>query len=93
LGLVQLYAMLRPRAGGEGTVEVPWSPGDTIGAVVRELIRRKPGLGGYILDEDGQVLPFVNVFLDGRDIRFLGGLETRVDGEADIAIFPPVAGG
>jgi molybdopterin synthase sulfur carrier subunit len=93
LGQVQLYATLRPRAGGEGAVEVPWSPGDTVGDVVRELIRRKPGLLGYILDEEEQVLPFVNVFLNGRDIRFSAGLETRVDGESDIAIFPPVAGG
>jgi molybdopterin synthase sulfur carrier subunit len=93
LGLVQLYATLRPRAGGKGTVEVPWSRGDTVGDVVRELIRRKPGLRGYILDEDGQVLPFVNVFLNGRDIRFFAGLETRVDGGSDVAIFPPVAGG
>jgi molybdopterin synthase sulfur carrier subunit len=93
LGLVQLYATLRPRAGGESGVEVPWSPGDTVGDVVRELLRRKPGLNGYILNQEGRLLPYVNVFLNGRDIRFLGGLETRVEGEADFDIFPPVAGG
>jgi len=93
MGLVRLYATLRPRAGGEGVLEVPWSAGDTIADVIRELQRRKPGLQGHILDEEGQLLPHVNVFLNGRDIRYLNGLETRVDGEAELFIFPPVAGG
>ncbi len=93
MGLVRLYATLRPRAGGEGVVEVPWSPGDTIADVIRELLRHKPGLRGHILDEEGRLLPHVNVFLNGRDIRHLKGLETRVDGEAELFIFPPVAGG
>ncbi len=93
MGLVRLYATLRPRAGGEGTVEVPWSPGATIAQVLQELLRRQPGLAGYILDEEGLLLPYVNVFLDGRDIRYLSGLETAVDGETEISIFPPVAGG
>lgn len=93
MGLVRLYGMLRPRAGGGGAVEVPWSPGDSIADVIRELLRGKPGLQGHILDEEGQLLPHVNVFLNGRDIRYLNGLETRVDGEAELFIFPPVAGG
>lgn len=93
MGKVRLYATLRPRAGGESAVEVPWAPGDTISDVLRDLLRRKPGLEGYILDEDGQILRYVNVFMDGRDIRYLDGLETRVDGETEVSIFPPVAGG
>ncbi len=93
MGLVRLYGTLRPRAGGEGAVEVSWSPGDTIADVMRKLLRRKPGLDGYILDKEGNLLPFVSVFLDGRDIRYLDGLETRVDGGAEIFVFPSVAGG
>lgn len=93
MGLVWLYATLRPRAGDGGAVEVPWSPGDTVADVVRELIRRRPGLDGYILDNEGDLLPYVNLFLDGRDVRYLDGLQTVVDGETEISIFPPVAGG
>ena len=93
MGLVRLYATLRPRADGEGAVEVPVSPGDKIAEVIRELVRRKPGLEGHILDDEGGLLPYVNVFLSGRDIRYLDGLQTPVDGESDISIFPPVAGG
>jgi molybdopterin synthase sulfur carrier subunit len=93
MGLVRLYATLRPRAGGEGVVDIPWSPGDTIAAVIRDLVRRKPALQGHILDDEGSLLPHVNVFLNGRDIHHLKGLETPVDGDAELFIFPPVAGG
>lgn len=93
MGLVRLYATLRPRAGGEGVVDVPWSPGDTIADVIRGLMRLRPGLQGHILDEEGHLLPHVNVFLNGRDIRHLKGLDTRVDSDAELFIFPPVAGG
>jgi molybdopterin synthase sulfur carrier subunit len=88
-----LYATLRARAGGEGAVEVLWSPGDAVAGVIRELVRLRPGLDECILDEEGNLLPFVSVFVDGRDIRHLDGLATRVGGEAEISIFPPVAGG
>ncbi len=93
MGTVRLYATLRQRADGERAVDVPWSPRDRVGGVLRELLRLKPGLEGYILDEAGQVLPYVNVFLDGRDIRYLDGLDTLLDGETEVSIFPPVAGG
>ncbi len=93
MGTVLLYATLRQRAGGLAAVELPWAPGDRVGAVLRELVRQQPGLEGCILDEKGYLVPFVNVFLDGRDIRYLDGLETELDGQAEIAIFPPVAGG
>lgn len=93
MGTVRLYATLRQRAGGRGAVDLPWSPGDRVGDVLKELVRREPGLRGQILDETGHLVPFVNVFLDGRDIRYLNGLETALDGETEISIFPPVAGG
>jgi molybdopterin synthase sulfur carrier subunit len=93
LGQVRLYATLRQRTDGEGAVEVPWSAGDTIGNVMAELLRRQPALDGCILDEGGAVLPHVSIFLDGRDIRHLDGLESRVDRDTDISVFPPVAGG
>lgn len=93
MGLVRLYATLGPRAGDERAVEVSWSPGDTVSDVVNELLRRKPGLQGYILDQEGRLLPYVNVYLDGHDIRFLDGLDTAVDGHTELSIFPPVAGG
>jgi hypothetical protein len=51
------------------------------------------GLDGYILDERGEAQRFINVFVDGRDIRYLEGVDTRLKGEEEIAVFPPVGGG
>lgn len=93
MGTVRLYATLRQRAGGQRDVEVPWQREDSVLVVVRELLRRQPGLDGYILGPDEGVLPYVSIFLDGRDVRYLGGLGTLLDGTTEIAIFPPVAGG
>jgi molybdopterin synthase sulfur carrier subunit len=61
--------------------------------VVHELLRRKPGLEGHVIDGDGRLVKYVSVFLNGRDIRHLDGLDTTVTGKAEISIFPPVAGG
>ncbi len=93
MGIVRLYATLRQRAGGDGAVDVAWSPGDTISDVLCELLRRKPDLDGWILGAEGNVIPHVSVFLNGRDIRHLEGLESRVESDSEISVFPPVAGG
>lgn len=93
MGTVKLYATLRQRAGGQRNVEIPWTRGDSVIEVLRELLRLQPGLDGHVLGPDESVLPYVGIFLNGRDIRYLGGLETALDGETEIAIFPPVAGG
>ena len=93
MGTVKLYATLRQRAGGQRDVEIPWTRGDSVIEVLRELLRLQPGLDGHVLGPDESVLPYVGIFLNGRDIRYLGGLETLLDGGTEIAIFPPVAGG
>lgn len=93
MGTVSLYATLRQRVGGVRDVEVPWQPGDNALDIIHELLRLHPRLAGYIIGEDDQLLPYVSVFLDGRDVRYLGGLKTPVSPGTVISIFPPVAGG
>ncbi len=93
LGTIRLYATLRARADGERDVEIAWTPGASVGDVIRDLVARKPGLAGHILDARGGVVPYVAVFIDGRDIRHLDGLRTALAAGDEIAIFPPVAGG
>jgi molybdopterin synthase sulfur carrier subunit len=93
LGVIRLYATLRARAGGERDVDVGWRAGASVGEVIRELLARKPELEGYIVDAGGCVVPYVSVFIDGRDIRYLDGLATLLADSDEIAIFPPVAGG
>jgi molybdopterin synthase sulfur carrier subunit len=90
---IRLYATLRARANDEREVDVGWRPGASIGDAIRELVARRPGLEGCILDPQGGMVPYVSVFVDGRDIRHLDGLATLLADGHEIAIFPPVAGG
>jgi len=90
---IRLYATLRARAGGEREVDVGLQPGASIGDAILALLARKPALEGHILDDAGRVVPYVSVFIEGRDIRYLDGLATVLSDGDEIAIFPPVAGG
>ena len=91
--MIRLYATLRARVGGERDVEIGWRAGTNVGDAIRELIARKPELEGHIVDAQGHVVPYVSVFVEGRDIRYLDGLATSLADGDEIAIFPPVAGG
>jgi len=91
--VIRLYATLRARAGGERDVKIGWRAGTSVGDAIRELLARKPALDGYIVDARGRVVPYVSVFVEGRDIRYLDGLATPLADSDEIAIFPPVAGG
>jgi molybdopterin converting factor small subunit len=66
--------------------------GATVGDVVRALIERHPSLGGQLLTPDGDLNRFINVFVDGQDVRYLEGLDTPV-GSGDVRILPAMAGG
>ncbi len=88
---VRLYATLRPIVGGR-TAEVP-DHCATIGDVLTALSADYPDLAPHLLDDEGAVRQYVAVMVDGRDIRHLDGLNTKVGAESGIDIFPPVAGG
>ncbi|SDX80164.1 ubiquitin-like small modifier protein 1 [Halobellus clavatus] len=65
---------------------------DTVGDVLVALESEFEGLAGEIL-EDGSVRPQVNVLLNGRDVEHESGVETPIDPDDTLSIFPPVAGG
>lgn len=90
---IRLYATLRPLAGGKYATLEP-AEGETVGTLLHRLVRQYPGLEGQLLTPGGdELLPYVQVFLSGRSVRDLQGLETPVPPDGDMAIFPPVAGG
>lgn len=89
---VRLYASLR-MAAGDNPVEVALPPPGTAGDLLRRLEELRPGLAGRLLDETGRVPRFVAVFVNGREIRFLDGLDTCVGASDEVDIFPAVAGG
>lgn len=87
---VRIPTPLRKLTDGEATVDCE---GDDVRTVVASLDATHPGLGERILDEDGELRRFVNVFVRDEDIRFQSGLDTEVAGGDTVSIIPAVAGG
>jgi molybdopterin synthase sulfur carrier subunit len=87
---VRVPAQLRALTGGEREVAVP---AGTIGDVIVSLETAHPGMRERLLDEDGSLRRFVNLFVADEDVRFLDGLGTPVAEGQTISIVPAVAGG
>ena len=75
-----------------GVDEVP-ADGASIKAVIEDLERRHPGMRERLLDEKGDIRRFVNIYLNGDDIRFLDAINSKVKDGDDISIVPAIAGG
>jgi len=67
--------------------------GADLAASIEELESKFPGIQDRMLDEAGQLRYFVNVYLNGEDVRFLDGLSTAVSAGDELSIVPAVAGG
>jgi molybdopterin converting factor small subunit len=89
---VVLPGVLADLAGGTKHLDVD-VPGGTVADLLDELAAEHPLLGRRIRDETGQVRRFVNVYVDGDDVRFAEGLATRVTDGAVVQVLPSVAGG
>jgi sulfur-carrier protein len=90
MSTIRLPQVLRAQAGGERAIEVH---GATIGDAVQALVGRHPALETQLLGTDGQLHRFVNVYLNGRDVRYLEGLDTPVGDRDEIRLLPAIAGG
>ena len=89
---VVLPGVLADLAGGSKHLELD-PTGSTLADLLDELASRHPMLGRRIRDETGQVRRFVNVYVDGDDVRFTQGLATKVRDGAEVQVLPSVAGG
>jgi molybdopterin synthase sulfur carrier subunit len=87
---VRVPTTLRPLSGGNKLVEV--APG-TLTDVIAALDAVHPGFSDRLLDDDGGLRKFVNVFVADDDVRYLDGLDTKVDDGVTVSIIPAVAGG
>ncbi|MHB1518169.1 MAG: ubiquitin-like small modifier protein 1 [Acidimicrobiales bacterium] len=87
---VRIPTQLRPLTGGAGEVEVD---GSTVGEVLKALDAAHQGLAERLLDDNGELRRFVNVFVSDEDVRFLDGLSTPVPDGETVSIVPAVAGG
>ena len=87
---IKLPTQLRAAADGEAAVTVD---GATVGDALDGLFSQHPGLKNSLCNEDGTLRRFVNVYVNGEDIRFGDGLETAVPDGGELQVLPAVAGG
>ena len=76
--------------GGATTVAVE---GATIGEILKGLTVTYPAIKGQLLNEDGSLHRFLNVYINDDDVRYLGGVDAPVANEDEITLLPAVAGG
>ena len=87
---VRIPTPLRRFTGGAEEVA---AAGSTGGLVVDDLERQFPGIKERLCDEQGRVRRFVNLYVNGDDIRFLNSLDTSVKEGDELSIVPAIAGG
>lgn len=87
--VVRIPSVLRRHTEGIARLE---ASGRTVREVIDDVLTHYPELREQLLDS-GEVRGFVNVYVDDEDIRYLSGLDTKVEETSEIAIMPAVAGG
>jgi sulfur-carrier protein len=89
MSVVRIPPTLREQVGGERQVE---AEGDTVRELLDDLMGRFPSLRTQLV-ENGDLAPFVNVYVEGEDVRTREGLETEVAPGSTVILLPAMAGG
>jgi molybdopterin synthase sulfur carrier subunit len=89
VSIVRIPPTLREEAGGERQV---LAEGATVREVLDDLTSKFPALAARILDNGG-IAPFVNVYVEGEDVRTREGLDTPVGEASTVILLPAMAGG
>ena len=89
LTTVRIPPTLREQVQGKREVS---AEGDSVRELLDDLMGRFPELRSQ-LEEEGELAPFVNVYVDGEDVRTLEGVETEVPPGATVILLPAMAGG
>ena len=87
---VRVTAVLQKMTGGAKSVQ---AEGETVGDLLNDLNQTYPGFLGQVMQEDGKLHRFVNIYLNDEDIRYLGQLDTSVKNGDVVSILPALAGG
>ncbi len=88
---VRIPAPLRKLTNEQDTVVANES--GTLAQLIDALEAQHAGLKERLCDETGELRRFVNVYINGEDVRFLSGLDTAIESGAEVSIVPAVAGG
>ena len=86
---VQIPTPMREQVGGKTEVNVT---GGTVKAALDDLLRQYPAIGPKLFD-NGKLRPYINVFLNDEDIRYLDEMDTALTDGVVLALIPAVAGG
>ena len=89
MSVVRVPPVLRGEAGGVRELE---ADGATVREVMEDLTRRVPALGERVYDGT-EIRSYVNVYVDGEDVRTSGGLDAPVREDATVVLLPAMAGG
>lgn len=87
---VRIPTILRTYTGGESEVT---AEGATLAEVIESLEKSYPGIAARVLDDQGKLRRFVNVYVNDDDVRFADGLQTATPKGANVSVIPAVAGG
>jgi len=88
---LRVPTILRTLTGGASEVSVDGAA--TLAELIDKVDAEHPGIRGRVLDDDGKLRRFVNVYVGEEDVRFAGGLETPTPDGITVSIIPAVAGG
>lgn len=89
---IKVYATLRDVVGGP-SVRLDNVTQLTIAEMIDRLFSQYPGMRPLLLNGNGELHSAFHILVNGRDARYLNGLETTVTARDEIRIFPPVGGG
>jgi len=87
---VNVTSVIEKLVGGQRSFE---SVGDSIKSLIENINEAYPGFSDQILEEDGELRRFVNIYLNDEDIRYLDGLNTELTDDDTVSILPALAGG
>ena len=88
---VLIPSTLRTLTGNETTVQLDAE--GTVGEVLSQLEAKFPGIGERLRDDSGEIRRFVNIYVNGDDVRFLDGTSTAIKAGDELSIIPAMAGG
>ena len=87
---LKIPSPLRRFTNGESSIDVN---GNNVKEILEELFNAHPNIKGHLVEDDGNLRNFVNIFIEGEDIRQKGGMDAEINDGSDVRIIPSIAGG
>ena len=90
MSTIKIPTPLRPYVGGQSKIHVQ---GDTVAEILDQLVEDYPDIRQHIMNGSGELRPFVNLFLNGENVKDLQGGETPLGMDDRLMLIPSIAGG